>query len=550
MLSAVFLWQLLDERSFFSAIRGVELRKLSHKPGEGDGPTWNDVYDDFENALKVLPCLRPHFAAKQALVSVIRAEHRRQPAGELLPSVAQCREIDPGNWVIRLSQACLADMARPPTANDAATLQARFAAMKQIVESAPPPDKSTLYNQEFTEAWHTALKKHIKRADVAANVATGEQDPRIFIVEHYEALPMIQRRLFDLSQLLRKAGQPKEAEECIRWIAALTLGLMQADRDAGTRLLAADMLEQSMSTDPTANRPLADLCASYRRRTSYPADFSDQLKRPKIPCDSLPGDILSNLILAGHTFCVATGAMLVWFVASLVAVFHRVWLRTARATNDRSGLRVFPVLALCFILGQLPLMPARNQAPSWFSEEMALVYCIYCAGCGCILAIVIADLAQFVFVRKDETAKSEAAKRERLRWRIRLLFLIPCAVLSLPIVGVSRVAAVLHSLALHVGLEVTLLLALTLGAALVLPLTRCSLRVRTTGACMVWVFFAAVATVQLPFMLWSDSDQQRATSNGRMDEFSARLGPDWQDRYLLSALRAYDLAHKPTTTAP
>jgi hypothetical protein len=246
LASTILYVQLDDPGSMLGAIRRVEIVALI--PAEGEATrslgaidvTWDDVGAARDAAVGAHPDRAAHFALGRLIERLVDVHRGRQGARQAAVLSRNELAADPDNLLARLVHAAIVDSQPAAGADEAPSAADRFETMRRIVEAEAPARRATLYNAEFTRSWHEVLRRYFRRPDVAVSLAASL--PSYQIVDHYAALPVIRDGIVSLAVGLRAEGRPEQAETCIRWLGEAALGLIDADPDAGTRLLCTDIL--------------------------------------------------------------------------------------------------------------------------------------------------------------------------------------------------------------------------------------------------------------------------------------------------------------------
>jgi hypothetical protein len=518
--TAVFLAQVLSPTSFLSAVRGVEIKAISRAQ-------WDEMYQSLRSRLSTEPVARKHDAIARLLALLIEVERGRQPAADVLPTAKSYLDADSDNLVSRLTYAILEDRqsaaaggaARPPTD--------RFAAIKRIVDAEPRANVSRLYNEEFTQAWHEVLKLHFKRADVAASLTTSLD--HFQIVDHYAALPMIQQQIAAIAAGLRKEGHTAEAETCTRWLGRMMLGLIDSEKDAGTRLLCADLMAKSVG-QVDIHMELSDFRTVYKKQAIASLPDPVHLYRAPAVCSNVYRCVWSWGFAFGAAFLTAVGAMLSVAAGCVAALLRR---KRQTGSSDLAVIHRADVVksaAMSFVfVAILEYVYVCRFAFGIFSTSWGVQVCSATISLGALFV----TLSCFVnWPPKGRTATIH----------LTVIFFLMAMLL---ILGASVPVATnrfLRPLDLKLGVAK---IAIVVAGLLVIVsgwLSPVRPKLFASVAISVWTIasFLALASLQVHHRV--DEQYQRDVAAARLDEFSNRLGPDWQDHYLKSARAAYDIS--------
>lgn len=520
LASAVFLFDVLRPTSFLSAVRGVEVSAISRA-------TWDKIYDEYRSRLSTDPVVRTHDSVSRLLSLLIEVERGWRTAAEALPAAALPLDVDRDNLVSRLTYAVLEDHQVAPAGGATRPPMDRFAAIKRIVVGEHPATVARLYNEEFTQAWHEVLKKYSKRADVAASLATSLDHYQI--VDQYAALPMLQQRLTQIAAELRAQGHSTEADTCIRWIGQTLLGLIESEKDAGTRLLCVELLQAMNGPDPQLGADLAGLRDTYHTRASAaPIDPTHSFRPP-----------VTDRHLFRRTWNLFIAAITV-FITSIGALIALVIAGVALAVRSIAGKKNVPtpIPDPQSILG-----PAVRGAACAALMAMACVRAssdgAYSVAWAALLswAIIVWSALTVALVMSSGSTSGRTPQSRRLG----MIALAMLAIWILAAWDPASLALFLRRVDLATGNFTIVLVALGMVAFATLFLVLKDWRALARSAAIVWMATALSALAVLQFHRIQDDRWMNHAAQARLDEFPARLGPDWQDQYLKSARTAYDM---------
>lgn len=517
LASAVFLYQVMQPTSFLSAVRGVEISGISRE-------TWDEIYEQLRSRLREKPIARNHEAVAHLLNVLIQVERGSKSAADVLPGAQVALEADGNNLVSRLAYAVLADSQAG--AADAKRLPLeRFEAMRQVMERQPPASTATLYNDEYTHVWHDVLKKYIHRADVAASAATSLD--HFQIVDHYAALPMIQQRITSLAGELRANGNAAEAEACTRWIGRTMLRLIDSEKDAGTQLLAVQLLGRTVDSRSDISNQLRAMHDQFHHEAaSALPDLSDFTRMPVV-ANTIFRKTLERFIEASSAFLVGMGGLLGCLCAGAIGTWqtlrrHSAFLDGALSVSIRKRAVLFCVLGLVISAGTGDIL-----ADGLFSTQCLLELAMTVAGIGAIAATFA--------VGRDSAQPTRALL-------LRLLSFVPLGLLYLLVVSFSGWFSMrLRAVDIAVGGVILVFIVVLISIIFTMGVSRLGRRTLAFNAALVWLVNSALAVGFLQLHRAADSRYQDIISTAHFDEVAARLGPDWQDAYLKSARAAYDM---------
>ncbi|MFH1419280.1 MAG: hypothetical protein ABII12_13465 [Planctomycetota bacterium] len=529
----VFVAQLLDTRSMFSAIRRVEETRLFSLRDDDAAswrvprePTWDDVRVAHNTALKTHPLLRKHESMARLLFLLVGVNRGEQDPVSAFAIATPLAEADPENLVTRLAFATLADIRAYDDSITAPSPEERFAHVRQIVESLRPAEQATLYNAEFADTWHGVVRGFIKRPDVAVSLA--EAVGGYLIEDQYEALPIIRDRFAALAAALKESGHEQEAGQCVAWIARLTLGLIKADTDTGTRLLCAELLAQTLDEDSVAADGLRRLTRDYRAAVAAaPVDMADQSfsTRPAVDPDAYRA-ALRSLVVACVFGLAASGGAVVFVVAGLAAVFGAIVARGKRPHRLELKRSIYAVMLVALIPATaVAVIVVRWLAACGLHSQFwgyFVACCVIAAG-----ALGAAALASWMIAPAAGT-----------RWRVVVCGLLAAAATLVALAPPPAVTRMCRSFDLWAGFAWVLLPGVfVLGAA---ALFLCPARFRTMAmaAALLWCANSVAALTILQYHGAADKRYQQSVLQGRRDEITARLGANWQDTYLSAAREA------------
>ncbi len=447
---------------------------------------------------------------------------------------------DPDNLVSRLACAVITDLGNQ-AATPAPDPAARVATIRPIIAGSAPAIAATLHNNEIAAAWLAILEKNISRRDVAVN-AVAYFD-HVDIRNHFEALPILQRRLATLADDLDSAHRSADADFCRRSAAGMFLGLLRAELDFATRLLCAELLARTVEkSDPDSARAARRLRDDFHARAAEaPPDLTDPSRSP-VALPQAYRLALGSLAFSGALALCALGSAGA-IAAAPFAALGRLLRRKSAASllgtaSPRRSPRILALLSLLTAPVILAALAAFNVAADGIHAEswlLALMSALLAAGA----LLTVAQWSTTVPGCERSPAASAGSKsRTAALCRSPLLFAIlaAAAVLFLP----RQTTALLRSVDALV--PTVLLLPCAIAALVVAFVTHSSkpLRAIIRTAALAWCVNMAAALLSLQVHRLLDRAYQHHVVAARMDELAVRLGDNWQADYLAVVLPAYD----------
>jgi len=565
--SAVVLVWLYNPLSMLGAATRTEYLTLAQQsdPKAGQvrlgGPGWDDLIAAANAEYRVSPA-RASQAVVRRLLSLVREAHlgyRTAPDALAEAQAESARDGD--NLVVRLALAVLVDLSNAPEGSSGDVPGAalgRYEAVRATVEGAGSTATATLHNGELTGTWYRVVQRFVRRPQAAASLAASF--PHDCTESQYEVLPIVQERLAGLAEDLRAAGRPDEARRCIHWLAELAIGLMKADKDAGTRLLCADLLARSLRDQPTLAEPLVRMRLDFHSAaTAAPIDVCDQsfTQTPTVAPSQYRWAFYS-LVIVGALATLGAGSAVVFLISCVAACLARVFCRSAeepRASlkEPRTSVRavapkadreptcepsavveikrgwiVRMIFSLAPSLALGALLIGWFEAYGLFSELWGYVAVASLAAAGATWAAVS---AAWMTDRRTRFSR-------RRQWATVAIGVLVALPLLLPPPATARLA---REIDLRVSIGWVLLSASCLTTAAALFCSPSRWRTLAVAAAMGWCVNVVTATAILPFHQVADHYYQKAVVSKRFDEISARLGADWEDRYLKPVKEAFAL---------
>jgi hypothetical protein len=536
--SAVLFAQIRNPEGMLAAASRSEYNALAEArkggPQRSDGATLDDLLAARGTAFHSHPQAAAHSALARLLALLVEADAGRQDLGQAATDAQQDAAEDPDNLIARLAEATIADMAGTEQADRGAralTAAERFDAIRAIVDAQTPARQATLYNGELTMAWYDVVKRFIKRPDVA--ITTAATLPHYEITDQYAALPMIQQRLASLADDLRKAGQTDSADRCIRWIARLSLGLIEADPDAGTRLLCADLLARSLDEQSPVARSLRKFQNDFTSAAAAsPIDICDQAWSPTpavVP--TAYKWAFYSLVFASALGLVALGGAILFALSCFAAAAAAIIRRGKPMEDSLAKQRPIHIRLIGAALPPLVMaswLIAYLNGYGIHSQLWGLIAGICAVFTGALLAVALSNLY-------------ETSDRTTVRRRVAVVIALAVLGLLLAVFPPPVVTRACRHIEFAVGLRYVLLpglLGMMIAAIVVSP---ARFRAIVSTAALIWCLNACIALAALQIHHLADAHYQRAVVAAKLDEVPARLGADWKAKYIKPALDAYDI---------
>lgn len=485
------------------------------KPRADGGPTWETVYQQYQERLRKEPVTQRHFAVSDLLDAVVEVERGRRPAGEAVGKMQSRLTVDQDNAISRLAYGALVDAgAMGKSAPE------RFDEWRRIVEQPGQAKVSALYNKEYDDVFADVLSGYIKRLDVRANLV--KYMDHFLIADHYAALPMIQARLSKLADELNAAGKSTEAEICRRWVVRACLGLMEYEPDAGTRLLCVDLAGRCLPEGDPLHVALARLRDKFVRMASgFPTDLTHLARAPSVSFD-LHQDMTSQLFVTASYAAEGAGCVFMLLLTCVFAMFSRQTPVTRAKTHDTmaptaAAKRIWILPPLMVIIQTINL--GTSMSKSTLSEVHVVCWLIGVAALGSTTVLFA-------------SAMTEGGHETRARQLAIGFFWTLC--LTLIVLVAKMLTPTRHIIGMGISgpLIIGFLLTTLLVAALLYRAASLAWIARICSS--MWLACMSCALLGLAVTAYSDSDWQASTADGRRDEFTARLGAQWLDTYVIN----------------
>jgi hypothetical protein len=510
--SAVFLAQVIRPAGMLAAMFQYEYGLLDpNRIGQpADRATWETIYAELHSALAELPEAYGRDAVSILLRTLIKADREKLTA-EDLARAKQAAETDADNLLSRVTYAVIVD-SQSGTADPAV----RYKKMQEIIERAPQPKKATLYIGPFTRKWEEILRPHFKqRREMSARFAASME--HFEIDEHYQALPIIRKRLFELASLLPdidKFHPQPNRYYCMIWLRRLLFGIMREEEDAGTRLLCADQMAQWNLFGMGADQSMRDLRREFHAHAvASPVDVLELWRTPATD-GSAYRIALGTLGCAGALLACGIGAAVVMVLATLCGI---IWRSQTSSPISRAGFRskalmiiriAAPTIAMALLMGW---KLAANGPYSPTYELMLAAACI-------IVGVIVAAWAA--------TPPSSAI-------RLGCVFILFIASMLVALSSPGSIAWQCRRIDMVIP---SALVIFALVACLIVIISIASpLDWRTLGrqATTAFAVNACAALIMLQIHEAADRRYQDSIIAHRLDEMPARLGDDWESRYLV-----------------
>lgn len=529
--SAVFFWQITRPTSFLSAIMQVEYSRLlppeKGKPRADGGPTWETVYQQYQERLRKEPVTQRHFAVSDLLDAVVEVERGRRPAAEAVGKMQSRLAVDQDNAISRLAYGALVDAGAMGK-----SAMERFDEWRRIVEQPGAAKVSALYNKEYDQIFLHVLSGYIQRSDVRANLV--QYMDHFLITDHYAALPMIHARLAKLADELNAAGKSTEAETCRRWVVRACLGLMEYEPDAGTRLLCADLAGRCLPADSLASRRLLGMITRFRVESE--AARPDLVSFSRSP-NASPREYrrsMDSFVVACSIELIGIGAALAALAFGVISLFSSAsTFVTPAAHSSQVGLPHSPsrvvlsavvvVIPICAVASYLMLN--HLESDGLCSENLAII----AAGCMLLLGALCAVI-------------QSSRKRPMVRIADQVRFVVMLLPTAIPICLVSAMPELLTGGAQRLNSQLLLLILLFVIAVIWVSaaflLVRPGAREVARQAACSWAVASVLAVIalQVHWVFDVGYSNDKVVVHRRANELSARLGATSLQDYTIDAV--------------
>lgn len=549
--SAVFFVKLTSPKGVVGAFTGQDLARFAANEKAGTPPNWKSIYQEYDAALKSMPSLHAHAAIRRLLYLVLQVDRGHIDITAASAEIESLAQYDPNNLVMRAALAVLRDQAHRPTTTasfDGEASLARYKVVESSFRGQGPAAFSTLHNKELTAAWFEILAKHFSRRDVAVAWALYPDLENGQVIDHFAALPIIQRRLLDLAQDLDRNGHHADARQCRRWVVQMGLGVLKSETDSGTRLLCADLVSNALEDNPTGAKAMRQLKADFLTvAESAPVELVDPARTPAVDPTGMRA-IVKRLIVTLVFAAMAAGSAIALGAATVLAPVAAVIRRRSGDGETLpkpalDGRRVLwrivltlgiPVLASFYLGGQVASAGIYSEA--WMIAVLASLAAI---GGQTVVLNVLA-----IIIPSSNTQEANAKGRVGIAdwiW-LGLGVVFPACFVLFP---APPIAACLRSIDKILPSPIALGMLFALMLLISLWRLRAGLRSVARVASLTWLLCTMAAWMALwNLAAHSGSAYQDVVASRRLDEVAARLGDNWQAKYLDPWAAEYDILSK------
>ncbi len=528
MAGAVVFSRLADDGSMLSAIRRVEQLRI-------DESQRSEIERARDAAIRRVPDRDAYFATRDLLNLLSDAASGTLDWQTGVQKAEEDVAKDADNLVARLAYAVLLDMYKVEWTSGSVTPQQRAQGIRQVADTTPPAAASTFHHVGLLQAWNGVLGDFYERPDVAASSGS-----RLW---NHETLLLVCGHVLELRSLLSERGATKDAGACRRWLVECLGGLMLSETDAETRLLCADLIARTAGAESNVGRDMLAMRRAYREAAlSAPIDLCDQAFTPSRSV--APVEYRRAMWLLAACLCaaaVAVGGMVcllaVGIAAPTVVRFarrRRLPLPVARPWWARLTLAIAPAgLGVAAVAVQV-------DRHGLFAANWGVLLGVVMVSLGILTTILLASFC----TSPPPTHKKDGAS-DRVESSRRLGPLVPYIVMAMfvaiPLLPPTFLTRVYRNLDLTVG---GLWVVMPIAAVLILVAKRWAPARLGTLAATAALVSCLYACLAVGLCLWhsaADEDYQQAAVRGHADEVAARLGADWQSKYLAELVRVYDV---------
>lgn len=545
IVSAAFIYQLTRPDSLLGGMLGWELERIDDASREGVAAppgsiTWAGLFAQLERKMPTLPDARPRAGTAQLIYAVDAVQRGRLSAVDAVARLAPAEDAATFNLVARLAYAWLRDRAEanadpspsptaspsgnsppPPSTSSASPPSsmplARYDSFSRILDAQPPATTATLYNDTLHDAWRDVLKTAIRRQDVIASCVRNYR--HFDIREHYAALPTIHATFSSLARELHTAGHAPQAETIRQWLDHAYAGLIDAERDYATRLLAAELLTDVRAADfytaaPNHHRPSKLRDAFHEHASNNPADMVDLYKSPLLfTSHQKPYRILA--------FCIGAAAVTAGYV---IALFCRLLAGVVRLPEANPDLHTL-VYSTADLWGATVVPIALVLGLGWFCGTSQLVTGHSGSTEGYLLRLAAASTTTALLL----IAISARLACSRVTLPITITQLLAVSTLLVVWVDPSLSAwPTFRKMDIGIGAVFTIgsIFLLLIFAAIVI--TAASARVAFAVAVRGWLISATFTMVLIVFQPMNEKSIRLSTDIHRGDIINARIGHAWR----------------------
>lgn len=534
-ISLVVVLQLSASTGMMNAILRTELRALvdrSDRPtrllSQGQ-PTW----DQFAARLKVVlandPNVKRHDAVNQ-LQTLLTKEPSDPDLSLLVQQLPTVLEADGDNLVTGLTAAFLYQKHREQSTPDSDALS-RYKSVKDWIMRNGASRRTRLYKKEYSAAWHSALEPFIHREDVRMNLSIRMPSQYSSTYDdHFGGLPILCDELRRLSQALHQEGHTVEAVQCEQWLTRLTLGLLEHETDAPTQLLCARLLLGARGSN-SAVAPIRKLVESYHQHAdSAPRDLTDQSFVSLGEAAVDPEKYLNafgGLVIVALLCCLAAGCLLLLIFLTPFAMLTGKTVEPG--STQVTKLRWYGKWLALLLPSLLPCgILATRANGAFYSVIWIILAFVVTLFLGALYTIVCAGFF-------------EKAKHETHRWRTIGTTVFPLLLLVLLVLSPAFVTSIYRKLDLLIGSLVILVPTFITMVVACILIGSARLRTIASTAALAWCVNISAALAVLQYHRWADLRHQKAVVELCKDEFAARLGDDWREKYLTPVRNALKL---------
>lgn len=493
------------------------------------GPSFDSVSRQYLASRNRHGQARAYMACKSLVRSYAELDPSGAPDSQMLHDVDEWAGLDQRNRLSRMIAAAMHDARRR---HAGAKASARFAAMEASLDAAPATDICTSYDPIFFSLFRRAVEPHVHRPDVAAAIATYYYySPYSNHAEWLQVLPRLADTWADLRDALKASGEVEAAGRCDRRIAALCLDVLTHERESGIQCLAADMLrrhvgEQSPAVDESMRSLLA--AHTWNRGPAGNDLCAPMLSQPPLVKTAYEATVERFFMFACLVVLAWAGAAgFVLAIGTLLVPAARVMgapdgVRFGRAVA--TGVVVYLIAPLLLCAWVADLYPGSGAPYYTAGGAMAVVHALVVVSVSLVIlhALLLSHGVRHVVVRGGPAVA---------------LFLAAVVFLVLPARVTGPFLRSVHyswpGLLWSFGVTVALIVVATLLARI--PAARLA-----RSAAVGWLVFAVTAAVSMTWHRRADRAYQAAVVDAYNDPMTARLGPDWETRYIEPAREAFE----------
>lgn len=521
---AIFLALLLRPASFYNAV--------THKEASA-------FYRPSNDRAKLLQTSRTDLQ-RQVYQTMSRgsALHSRNRLNEMLQTIADSEfedvdassaldafRLDPHNDLTHLCAAMVLVLADAPPSSagpfSPELAKAMFDKLSMTLELTPPTGVATTFYMDVLANLQAVYRSHFSRPDVALMVA--EIDAPYFVIQphrhaaYWEGFPAMRCRLWEIAAALDAAARHREAAQCRAWFRRPMIELIEREPDTLMRLLCVDLMVNDLPESSPARKSLVQLRDDFvRNAAEAPTDRTDITgeRTAVAPSEyraaqaSLIASIVLSLMGAGAVGAYVLCLLLSMFVSNQLEIVPRA--RTARMVQW--------VVATGLIMLGVYVCTGTADPRGPYSAHWTLHMVILSAWVGAGVAFAFSNVHE---------------RPSGLPWPLRVAFIIsiaPIVLYFLPPVWVVQFSRSMDRWMHPLWAGV---LYATVGVMLALMLNIRRLRGVRMSAALIAATTACLALGTYGVHVLLDSRWQDAAVPGRIDEFGARLGAGWYERFVV-----------------